>query len=145
MSRQLLSSSKLLSAITVAAGAAAATAITGSTIDTQGFKSVLFIVPLGPIVAGAVTSFKIQHGDAADASDMADILSTNQAVADDQDNLVRYAELAEVTKRYCRIVVSRATQNATLCAQALLYNGSSLPATQTALGESINNPVSGTA
>lgn len=145
MSKQLLSSSKILSAITIAAGAAAATGIDGSTIDTQGFKSVLFIVPLGPIVAGAVTSFKIQHGDAADASDMADVASTNQAVADDADNTIKYAEIAEVTKRYYRIVVSRGTQNATLAAIALLYNGSSLPATQTAVGESINNPVSGTA
>lgn len=141
----LIEKSKLLSAITPTAGAAAATAITGTTIDTFGFRGILFLLNFGTIVSGAVTSFKVQHGDASDNSDMADVLGSAQTVADTADDTPFYCDINRVTKRYARLVVSRATQNATLGATALLYDAVSQPVTQTASGELSNNPVSGTA
>ncbi len=144
--KELIASSKPLSCITPAAGAAGTSAITGSTIDTDGFRSVLFLLHLGPIVTAAVTSFKIQHGDAADASDMADVQGSSQTVADDADNTIFYSDFYRVTKRYARIVVSRGTQNATIgSAVALLYNAAESGATQVAAGETIAAAISGTA
>lgn len=143
--RQLTSQCKPLTAITPTAGAAGTSAINGATIDTLGFMGVLFLLHFGAIVTGAVTSFKLQHGDAANASDMADILGSSQTVADSDDDKVFYAELGIPTKRYCRVVVSRATQNATVAAIALPFASKDAPITQVAAGESVNNPVSGTA
>jgi hypothetical protein len=144
--QELIANSKPLSAISPAEGAAGTSTITGSTIDTNDFRSVLFLVHVGPVVTGAVTSFKLQHGDASDLSDAADIVGSSQTIADDGDNLVRYADVHGVTKRYCRIVVSRGTQNATIgSAIALLYGATSAPFTQTAVGETHASPASGSA
>lgn len=144
--KELIANSKPLSCITPTAGAAGTSAITGSTIDALGFRSILFLVHVGAVVSGAVTSFKLQHGDAANASDMADIEGSSQTIADDGDELIRYADLHRVTKRYARIVVSRGTQNATIgSAIALLYGASESGFTQTAVGETLASSPSGTA
>lgn len=143
--KQLTSHVKPLSAVTPTAGAAGVTAINGSTIDLQGFAGVLFLISIGAIVAGGVQSIKLQHGDESNASDMADVLGSNQAIVDTEDDTVRYLEMAVPTKRYCRVVITRATQNSTFAVVALPYNREDSPFTQTASGESMNNPVSGTA
>jgi len=145
MLSNLIERIKILSAITPTAGAAGTSAINGSTIDTQGFRGVLFSVHFGAIVAGAATSIKVQHGDASDLSDAADVAGTSQTIADTDDDKVFYCDLNRVTKRYCRVVVSRATQNATCEATAILYDAVSKPPAQTASGEAFNNAVSGTA
>lgn len=142
---QLTSHSKPMSAITPTAGAAGTSAINGSIIDMQDYDGVLFMLMLGAIVAGAVTSVKLQHGDVANLSDAADVLGSSQTIADTEDDTVRYLEMVKPSKRYCRIVVSRATQNATVAAVALPFHKKESPVSQVALGESMNNPVSGTA
>ena len=53
---------KISSAVTIAAGAAGATNINGSILDMADFEGVLVTVQTGPIVAGAVTSIKMQPG-----------------------------------------------------------------------------------
>lgn len=143
--QQLTSHAKLLSAITLAAGVAAQTTINGSIIDMQGFDGVLFMLNIGAITTGGVQSVKLQHGDQAGGGDMADVLGSAQTIADSEDNTVRFLEMTKPSKRYCRIVVSRATQDSAFAASALPYHKWDGPVTQTALGESMNNPVSGTA
>lgn len=91
--------------------AAGTSAINGSVIDMKGFDAVTFIVGFGVITAGAVTSIKAQQGDQADLSDAADLAGTSISVADTDDNKLVALEI-EPTKRYCRLVVVRATQNA---------------------------------
>jgi hypothetical protein len=144
--QELIANAKPLSAITPAAGVAAQTAITGSTIDTLDFSGVLFLVHVGPVVTGAVTTLKVQHSDLANMSDAADIEGSAQTIADTDDNLIRFSDLFRPTKRYIRLVVSRGTQDATIgSAVALLYGALSAPFTQTAVGETIAGPQGGTA
>lgn len=135
--KQLVPSTKPLSAITPTAGAAGASNINGSIIDLASFEGVLFLLHFGAIVAGAVVSYKVQHGDAANGSDMADIAGTSQAVADTNSDKVFYADVRRTTKRYARLVVSRATQNATVAAVALPYGSREQPVTQTATGTKV--------
>ena len=92
--------------------AAGTTAINGSVVDTQGFDGVVFVVAMGAITAGAVTSVKVQQGAASDLSDAADIAGTSVAIADTADNKLVYVEVSHPRERYVRCVVSRATQNA---------------------------------
>lgn len=136
---------KPLPVITPTAGAAASTAINGSIIDTFGFGGVLFVILLGAIVSGAVTSFKLTQSDNSDMSSGEDVAGSNQAVADTEGSKAFYLDIRKPTKRYLRLIVSRGTQNATISAVALPYNAASQPVTQTAAGESFVSPVGGTA
>lgn len=144
---QLIKNSKLLSCVTVAAGAAGSSAITGSTLDLANAEGVLIIAQTGPIVSGATTSIKFQHGDLSDMSDAADVEGTSQTIADDDDNEIFYLEIRKPVKRYGRLYVSRATQNATIAAAALVYGQRSAPITQATgvNGEVAVSPASGTA
>lgn len=145
---QLSTNVKLVPAFTTAEGASGTSAITGATIDTQGFDSALLILPIGPVTTGAVTSFKIQHDDAAGMGTVADVSTSGQTVADSDDNTTRYVDLGSIRKRYIRVAVSRATQVSTFGgATWVLYNAAVSPVTQpgTVTGEAIVAPVSGTA
>lgn len=143
--KNLVSTVKILSAVTITAGAAGTSAINSSIIDTKGFRGLCFVVMVGAVVAGAVTSFKVQHGDDSGLSDAADVATTNQTIADTGDDLVKYVDMGTLRKRYYRLVFSRATQNATVAAVALLYSATDAPVTQVAVGEALNNPIAGTA
>lgn len=125
---QLISSSKYGVAVSVTAGAAAATDITGSTIDTANYEGVNILVQLGAIVSGAVTSLKLQ--ESADASSWTDVANTSVTVADTDDEEIRYLEYRRPAKRYVRLYVDRATQNATVSAIYHLYGARSQPVTQ---------------
>lgn len=144
---QLIDSTKIVPCVTVADGAAGTSAIEGSVIDFSGYTGALIVVQTGPIVANAVTSIKFQHGDAADLGDAADVVGTGKAIADDDDNKVFYIDVSRVTKRYGRLYVSRATQNATVAATALLYGSTLSPVTQASdvSGETHVAKIAGTA
>jgi len=92
--------------------AAGTTEIDGAVIDMQGFEGVQFAVSFGTITSGAVTSIKLQHGDAANLSDAADLAGTAMTVADTDDNKMFVIDCYRPLKRYVRCVVLRATQNA---------------------------------
>lgn len=94
--------------------AAGVTTINSSVLDTQGANGARFLTAFGAIVAGAVTSVKIQQGNLADGSDMADLEGTSITVADDDDNQVVVHEIHNPRERYLRVVVLRATQNSTV-------------------------------
>lgn len=145
---QLSKQSKLSQAITVTNGAAGATDVAGAVIDMLGWEGVLFIVQFGAIVANAATSIKAQHGDAANLSDAADLAGTAQTVADNDDEKTFYIDIVKPTKRYLRLFVARATQNATVSAVALQYRPRKAPSTHQAtviVGESHVSPAAGTA
>jgi hypothetical protein len=132
--------------ITTAAGAAGATDITGTAVDTQGYDGVQFEVAFGPIVAGAATSIKVQGSD--DDSTYADLAGTAQTVADDADNKVFYVDIVRPLHRYLKLIVARATQNATVgAALAHKYGPIKAPVTQgtNVSGETHYSPAAGTA
>ena len=120
---QFISDKNIGVAISVTDGAAAATDITGATIDTANYEGVAFIVQLGAIEATAVTALKLQ--DSPDGSAWTDIASTDITVADDDDNEVRYLDLHRPSERYVRVYADRATQNATMTATYALYGSRS--------------------
>lgn len=126
---QLAKATKIMSAVTPTAGAAGTSAINGTTLDCSGYDGVLIGVHFGTIVAGAVTSIKAQHGDASDMSDAADISGSSVTINDTDDDKVFYIDV-RVKKRYLRVVVSRATQNATVAAVYVLYDAHNVPSAQ---------------
>jgi hypothetical protein len=133
MNNGISSVTRFESSITPTAGAAGTTAINGSIIDTKGAQGVLFLTRFGAITAGAATSIKLQHGDAANLSDAADVAGSNQTVADTDDGKLFVTDYRKPQKRYVRLVVSRATQNAVVAtSEALAYNLTSNPPTQPA-------------
>ena len=125
---QLSSYVKIIPLTTVAQGAAGTTTITGPIIDTQGFASGLFIVPVGTVTAGAVTSIRLEHGSVANLSDAAIVAYTGQTIADTQSNAVLYIDIRQFMRRYVRLIVSRATQNSSFGATTcLLYEAFTTP------------------
>lgn len=134
-------------ASTTTAGAAGTSAITSSAVDTAGYDGVLFIVPVGAIVSGAVTSLKVQQCDTSGGS-YADLTGTNQTIADTDDDKLFYVDVFQPKEQFLKLVVSRATQNATIGGIiALRYNAGSRPASQgsNVSGENFNWPAEGTA
>lgn len=129
---QLISGTKFLPAVTVTAGAAGTSDITGTTIDTANFSGCAFIVQLGAIVSGAVTSLKVQVGDASDLSDAADVTGLTLTVADTDDEDIKVLDYNKPAGRYVRLIVDRGTQNATVSAIAALYGAVNQPAAQVA-------------
>ncbi len=146
--QNLTKNTKVSTAVTPAAGVAAQTAINGSTLDMAGFESVKMQIRMGVITGSAVTSVKAQQGDESDLSDAADLLGTSQTIADDDDNEIFIIDLVKPAKRYVRLVVSRATQDAVVAeGHYEQYNGKKAPETQ---GTGVNvevhiSPAEGTA
>jgi hypothetical protein len=118
---QLISSTKFTPAVTVTAGAAGTTDITGTVIDTASFGGVAFIVQLGAIVAGAVTSIKVQECDTSGGT-YTDVSGLSLTIADTDDEDIRVLDYRRPKKRYVLLFVDRGTQNATVSAVAALYN-----------------------
>lgn len=140
---------KIFIATTTTQGAAGVTAITTAAVDTLGYSGCCFIVPLGAIVTNAVTSVKAQQSsDDAAADDYSDILGTSQTIADNADDKLVYIDIVRPQKRYLKVVVSRATQNATIGGViAVLYGSRLRPVTQgtNVSGETFINVAEGTA
>lgn len=114
---------KISQVVTPTAGAAGTTAINGTIIDMSGAEGVTFIVTMGAIVANAVTSLKVQQGAASNMSDAADLAGSAVAIADDDDEKVFYIDVVKPLERYVRLVVSRATQNATVASAIAVQYG----------------------
>jgi hypothetical protein len=138
---------KIVQAVTVTAGAAGTSAINSSVIDMSGYGAVCFIVQFGAIVSGAVTSIKAQQDITSAMSTAADLAGTNQTVADTADDTVFYVDIRNPQKDFVRLVISRATQNATCSAIAVLYRSRIKPTTHGAgvAGETFVAPAEGTA
>lgn len=139
---------KISQVITPTAGAAATTDINGTTLDMSGFEGVLFILTMGAITSGAVTSAKVQQGAAAGMGDAADLLGTGVTIADDDDEEVFMLDVPKPRERYVRLVIDRGTQNAVVAAAiAIQYGGRKRPHSHgTGVNSELNvSPAEGTA
>jgi hypothetical protein len=137
---------RVVQATTVTAGTAGTTAINGATIDLSGVEEISIIVPFGTIAAGAATSIKWQEGSTT--SPTTDVAGTNITVLDTEDDTTKILRIIKPRSRYGRVVVSRATQNATVGAILYVVTGlRTLPATDgsTVVGELHVSPATGTA
>ncbi len=146
MNNQFAKDHKISQCSTTTAGAAGATVINATSVDMSGFEQVTFVVPVGTIVSGAVTSIKAQGSD--NNSSWVDLAGTNQAIADTDDDKTFYVNVVRPVHRYVRLVVSRATQNATIGGVlAIQSNPKTLPVSHGAnvAGESWISPAAGTA
>ena len=113
--------------------AAGTTVITPSAgVDTQGFDHVTFQALFGTITAGAATSIEVhQSDDDGDTDAYSALEGTNVTVADDDDNKIAVVEVIRPAKRYLKLVVNRATQNAVLDGIVALLSGAKVhPVTQ---------------
>jgi hypothetical protein len=138
---------KVVVASTTTLGAAGTSVITSTAVDTAGFRECTFIVPLGTITAGGVQSLKVQQCDTVGGS-YADLLGSNQAIADTDDDGLRYTTIVNPQEQFLKLVVSRATQNATIGGIIAILSGARRkPVTQPAgvSGEQFVFPAEGTA
>jgi hypothetical protein len=104
----------------------------GDTIDTAGYESIVFLVYLGTLTSGAVTTIKLQYGSASDASDMADITSGSVSVPQSTGGGKVWwsVEVHRPTKRYLRVCVVRATANAVINGAVVLMGRAAIQPTQ---------------
>jgi hypothetical protein len=144
---QLSHDTKIVQAITVTAGAAGTGAVNSTVIDMSGYGACCFIVQFGAIVAGAATSIKVQQDTTSAFGAPADLLGSNQTIADTDDDKVFYVDIRQPAKDFLRLVVSRATQAATVTAIAILYRARVKPVTHGTgvAGETFVSPAEGTA
>ena len=101
-------------AITASEGAAATTDLNGAIVDMSGYNGLQAIVTFGAITSGAVTSIRMEVGDNASLTDAADVSGLTVTVADTDDAGVFVLDLVKPGKRYARVVIDRATQNAVI-------------------------------
>ncbi len=135
---------------TTTLGAAGTSAITSSALDMAGYDGVLFIVPLGTIVSGAVTSLKLTDCTTTGGS-YNDVIGTNQTIADTDDDKVLYLDVQRPALQFLKLVVTRGTQNATIGGIfAIQYQKRTLPQAgitqgSNVAGEQWTSPIDGTA
>lgn len=133
----LSKNAKISQAITPAAGVAAQTAINSTSVDMQGFESVLFILTMGAITAGGAQS--INAAQSADDSSFADLEDTGQTIADDDDGNVFYIDVVKPIDRYVRLEVARATQDSVVAScEAIQYGTPSARKTPTTHGSTVS-------
>lgn len=124
----------IIPAILPSEGVAAQTAINGAVLDLSAYNADAFAVMItfGVITTGAVTSFKVQTDTAAAFSSAQDIAGSNQTVADTKDDKTFVSDIINPPEPYCRVAVSRGTQNAVVAsAHYLVYRLRAKPFTQT--------------
>jgi hypothetical protein len=124
--------------------AAGTTNQNGSVIDMAGFEGVQFIALFGALTATQVTSLKVQQGDLADGSDMADLEgSLHTALADADGNNCLVTDVFRPQKRYVRPVVTRGTANAVIDGVvALQYSARTQPVVKDATVKAIKTIIS---
>lgn len=146
MNQNFAKDHKISQCSTVTAGAAATTDIDATSVDMSGFEQVTFVVPIGTIVSGAVTSIKAQGS--SDNSSFSDLAGTSQTIADTDDDKTFYVNVVKPSYRYVRLVVDRGTQNATVGGIiAIQSNPKTLPVSHgtSVSGETHISPAAGTA
>ena len=146
MNQNFAKDHKISQCSTVTAGAAGTSAINATSVDMSGFEQVTFVVPVGAIVSGAVTSIKAQGSN--DNSSFTDLAGTSQTISDTDDDKTFYVNVVKPSYRYVRLVVSRATQNATIGGIiGIQSNPKTLPVSHgtSVSGETWVSPAAGTA
>jgi len=129
MSGMLSEISKASIAITPTAGAAGTTTVNGTPVDMNGQDGVLFVVQMGTIAPGAVTSIKAQQDTVVGMGAAADIAGSGITVLDTDDDKTFLLEIIRPTKQFVRVVVVRGTAAATVSAVNLQYGAALMPVT----------------
>lgn len=115
-----------------ASAAAAQTDVTSSAVDTKGFEGCLFVVALGSITGGAVTSAHVEQCDTSGGS-YTELDGTEITIADDDDGKLVLIDVKQPTERYLKCVVDRATQDAVVDGIiAVQYGAAAVPTTHDA-------------
>lgn len=144
LTKELINEVLLEQGITTTAGAAGTSAINGASSDMANYEGIAAAISVGAIVSGAVTSVKWQQS--SDNSNWDDLEGTSQPIADTDDNTTIYTAVHKPVDRYVRVVISRATQNATIGSVTYMkYGARTIPVTQTLTGEKFVSPAEGTA
>lgn len=113
--------------------AAGTTNVNCTILDMQGYTSVLGICALNALTATQVTNLKAQVGNAANGSDMADLVGavTSNAADADSNKLLMLEVVKPTLYRYLRFVVERGTANAAIdSVVATQYAARQKPTTQ---------------
>lgn len=93
------------------ATAAGVTAINSAVIDMAGFDGVMFLTNAGTIVATGTAAIKVQQDTVVGMGSAADLAGSGQSFIDTDDNKSVAVDIKRPTKRYLRLVISRATAN----------------------------------
>ena len=121
--------------------------LTSNALDTQGFESVGLVVNFGTITATGTVTGKIQHSD--DNVTYADVASSSQQATAAANTLGQLLwSVQKPTKRYYKVLLTRATANAVINSEvAYLANPFEAAVTlaSTQLHKALNAPLSGTA
>ena len=118
---QFVPNFRIVEAIAQGNRSAGSSNVNGVSLDCQNDSCVVALVEFGAITAGAVTSLQWEGSD--DGSTWAALDSMNTPVAADDDNQYFVTELHKPLNRYNRIVVRRATQNATIRSAQYIVGG----------------------
>ena len=133
-----------------AVAAGTSTITPGSGIDMQNFESCLFMILWGAIVSGGVQSVEAhQSSDDGGSDAYTALLGSKVTVTDTDDNKITYVDVVKPRERYLKLIVNRATQNATVDGIiAIQYGPRKMPITQDSTvsgGETHVSPAEGTA
>lgn len=133
---------------------------TSAVIDMKGYEGACVVVHFAAIATSGTNSIFLQQADAASNSTTltsgADVATSAQTVADDDDNEVKYIDIVRPGKRFFQLNIDKDTTNS--CAESAvvyLYRGNVRPVTHAegtgtsggtdiAEGEKIVGPVAGT-
>lgn len=116
---------------------AGTTAVNGSTLDMSGFNELIAEALLGALTATQVTKLKLQVGNAANGSDMADVVGATTLAAADADSnkllILDCGPTSFIGFRYARVVLVRGTANAVLVSLVTRrYKAKNVPQVQAA-------------
>lgn len=106
---------KFTSAIDLTAAGTSDT-VSGAVLDTAKFEGTICLVKFGPIVSGATTTVTVAMSNTLTTGGALEDETEHysQAIAHTQDEDWWYLDLKMPTKRYIRMDVTRADQNATI-------------------------------
>jgi|CXWL01.1.fsa_nt_gi hypothetical protein len=114
--------------------AAGQTALTSESHNVGCRSSARFLLSLGAITSGAVTSIKAQQaeddGAGSPQASWADIEGSSITIADTDDSKTVSLEIVHPAKPHLRVVTSRATQDSVIDALHIEVAGDAVPVTQ---------------
>lgn len=116
-------------------------------VDTKGYDTIEFVVHLGVIAAGAVTTAKLQQSDDTTDGNFADIAGSAVSIAADDDGEFKVLTIHKPRERYVRLYLDKDATNAVgASVTAFLHDAESSPVGQATVGGVLLvEPVEGTA
>lgn len=140
---------RILNAVAAGTGAVSPQSVNSAPVFVGDCEAFVIIALIGAIVSTGTVAFKLQHGDLADGTDLADVEgSALTQMGDADDNKMFVSEVFNPIKNYVNPVFTRATANGTVDGVIILKFGKRVrPVAQGATvkaAESLGSPASGT-